>query len=397
MMPNDFQLSLIAAGAAAVAAVWIFNLLQERRHRKAAERIFQGEQADALLGAEAETPEPEPVAQESVEEDAPADRVEPVIGELSDDSQVSSFKDDPRPAPMVLEVDEVLAVSERPFSGPAVVDSNEPDDGLHDPVVDVGVSIRFDDPLPAVRLWQILHGLVGKVSKPLGLIARGIGGWQAVPPQDDGSYQEFRGLLQLADRQGPLTEAELDLYVTSLEQVVSERGGMLFHFPQADVIHHAQALDEFCASVDIQVAVHVVNNNGIPGSKLRGLLEATGFQWRPDGLFHQVDEAGQSRITVANFDGAALVKDDIAGMTLLGVTFGLDVPRVADGPRVFDQLLATARRLAEAVDGTLVNDQRQPLADPVLATIRVKIAETQQQMADNQLPAGGRRALRLFV
>ena len=47
MVINEFQTILIGAGASVVAVVWIYNLVQERKHRKAAEAIFQGTQRPA--------------------------------------------------------------------------------------------------------------------------------------------------------------------------------------------------------------------------------------------------------------------------------------------------------------------------------------------------------------
>lgn len=406
MMLTDFQLSLIAAGAAAVIGVWIFNLVQERRHRKAAERVFRASQPDVLLGDEAAQEAElalEPPVAETVEGNA-AERLEPVFGDLPVVDVAPDGGDMPRQEPAVLEVDEVLAVSEcrtpsaeRPSPIPTV-DSRHPDESLYDPVVEVGVAVVFDQPQPADRLWQALHGLAGRVSKRLRLIARGEQGWHEVAPLDSGHYVEIRALLQLADRQGALAEGELALFVETLEQAVADLSGHVSRPPLAEVHKHAQALDEFCASVDIQIAVHVVTRNGvdIAGSKLRGLLEAAGFQWRQDGMFHLADDQGHSLITLSNFGSAPFVLEEMRSLQTSGVTFWLDVPRVASGPVVFDQLLATARRLSVAVDGVLVDDQRQLLADNVLASIRGKIGEIQKRMAASELPAGGRRALRLF-
>lgn len=410
MMLTDFQLSLIAAGAAVVIGVWVFNLLQERRHRKAAERVFRGGQPDVLLGdAQAADAEPADAVQESVAPDAPDERLEPALGDLPDVEVVAveNVVEDaaPRLEPAVLEVDEVLAVSEsvasvRQAQEPVPVSADgEPDESLHDPVVEIGVNLDFAQPQPAERLWQALHSLSGRVSKRLRLIVRGDRGWHEVAPHESGSYAEARALLQLADRQGALAESELALFVETLEQAVRDLGGHAAKPPLAEVHKHAVALDEFCASVDVQIAVHVVNRNGagIAGSKLRGLLESAGFQWRPDGMFHLVDDHGRTLITLSNFDAAPFVLEEMRGMTTPGVTFWLDVPRVAAGPAVFDQLLAAARRLSVAVDGILVDDQRRLLADNVLTSIRGKIAEIQKRMAASELPAGGPRALRLFV
>ena len=67
------------------------------------------------------------------------------------------------------------------------------------------------------------------------------------------------------------------------------------------------------------------------------------------------------------------------------------------GGNAYDTMVATARQLAEALEGVLVDDQRKPLADNVLTGIRAKVIELQNIMAAHEIPAGGRRALRLFA
>jgi FtsZ-interacting cell division protein ZipA len=72
------------------------------------------------------------------------------------------------------------------------------------------------------------------------------------------------------------------------------------------------------------------------------------------------------------------------------------VPRVTDGVLAFDRMLATARQLATALGGVLVDAQRAPLADAMIAAIRAKTVELQQRMRDGGIVPGSTRALRLF-
>ena len=83
-------------------------------------------------------------------------------------------------------------------------------------------------------------------------------------------------------------------------------------------------------------------------------------------------------------------------MPATGVTLSIDVPRVGDGIAAFDRLLLFARQLAAAEDGVLVDDQRAPLGEAALRAIRAKIGEFQQKMAAQDIPSGGRRAMRLY-
>ena len=84
-------------------------------------------------------------------------------------------------------------------------------------------------------------------------------------------------------------------------------------------------------------------------------------------------------------------------MSSHGLTFLLDVPRVAHGERVLNQMIEQARRFAETLQGDLVDDNRRPLPEKALEPIRRQVVQFQTAMAAHQLPAGSPLALRLFA
>ena len=429
MVLSEFHLTLIAAGVAAVIVVWIYNLLQERKHRKVAEQVFRSSHPDVLLDQEGDGDAVADVAPSADEMDeriepqfdpvvAEDERIEPVIGgaELITEAPVA-----PAPARQipVIEAPELTEINEPDFAAvpplanaqpaqpaPAVrparqtlnVREGAPDDSLSDPVIEVGITVAFPQPRTLDKFWGPLLTLPARAATHLRCIGCQQGQWKEIVGQDDQVYEEVQLLLQLADRQGAITEAELVPFIQAVEAAAGLAGGTMAAPSVPEVLTHARSLDEFCASVDIQMAVHVVSRSGgeFAGSKLRALMEASGFKLRPDGLFHLADDAGNTLLSLSNFGAAPFVAEELRTLTTHGVTFWLDVPRVNRGPFVFDKLVTIARQLADAIDGVLVDDQRRPLADNVLASIRAKIDEIQQSMARYQLPAGGRRALRLF-
>jgi FtsZ-interacting cell division protein ZipA len=84
-------------------------------------------------------------------------------------------------------------------------------------------------------------------------------------------------------------------------------------------------------------------------------------------------------------------------LTTGGLTFLIDVPRVHGGERVYAMLLDQARRFAEALQGMLVDDNRQPLTDAQLEQIRREyVIKPQESMQAFGIPAGSPLALRLF-
>ena len=159
----------------------------------------------------------------------------------------------------------------------------------------------------------------------------------------------------------------------------------------------AAQLDEFCAGVDIQIGVNVISQGQVfPGTKLRALAESAGMGIDGEGAFARYDDDGKLLFVLTNQEANGFSADSMRTMTTHGVTFLLDVPRVANGDRVLTQMVELARRFADALHGALVDDNRRPLSESAIEPIRRQIVQYQTAMATRQLPAGGALAQRLF-
>ena len=80
-----------------------------------------------------------------------------------------------------------------------------------------------------------------------------------------------------------------------------------------------------------------------------------------------------------------------------GVVLLLDVPRVADPPRIFDQMRLVAKRLTQTLEATLVDDNRRRLDEASLGAIRSQVQAAAAALREAQIEPGGARALRLFA
>jgi FtsZ-interacting cell division protein ZipA len=85
--------------------------------------------------------------------------------------------------------------------------------------------------------------------------------------------------------------------------------------------------------------------------------------------------AGGELFSVANLGAERFDAETLKSLATNGLTLSLDVPRVADGA-AFDRMLGTARQLAAALGGVLVDAQRAALADAMIAAIRAKTGGT---------------------
>lgn len=350
---NELQIALIALGAAAVAGVWVYNKWQERNHRKLAERVFRGQQPDVLLGGEG-----------------------------------TAAADDERREP-------VMAPAAEAKAGPPAPPAEWVDD-----LADCAIRIEFVEPVPAPGLWAAQSSWAVHLTKTLSWLGfDGPGNqWRKLGAHDAGRYAVVCAVLQLADRQGAVSDNELSVFLDGVRQLAQQFSGLAEAPPRDQVLIHARALDEFCAGVDVQLGVNIIDagDDVFVGTKLRGLAEAAGLALADDGLFHAVDDKGIDLFTLGNLGLELFEVESIKSLATRGVTLSLDVPRVADGAAVFDRLVAVAGQLADGLGGDLVDGQGNPLSEAMLAGIRAKIGELQQKMAAHQIPAGSARAQRLF-
>lgn len=378
MALSELHLALIGAGVAAVAMVWAYNVWQDRKHRKTAERIF---------GGETTAEDPTPVAGPAKE--IVAERQEPTLAVDAPEVPPPAVTDETA-AP----TEEISAVAPQPV---VAVAGTIPMDEIAD------CTLRFsaENPIAAVSVNDIQRRWSGGAGKPVAWMVRAgaSGDWQRIAEDDQGSYREWAVSLQLVDRRGPVSAAELEAFCSGVEALAQQVGAALEALPELEeVVAHAGALDQFCAGVDIQFVLHVVDSAGgtFTGTKLRGLAEAAGLALEGDGLFRARDAAGGEEFSLGTLGAERFDADSLRSMTTHGLTFSIDVPRVSEGRAAFERMLGAARQIAGALGGVLVDAQRAPLSDVMITAISAKTVELQQRMRDGGIDPGSPRALRLF-
>ena len=162
----------------------------------------------------------------------------------------------------------------------------------------------------------------------------------------------------------------------------------------------AEALDRLCADVDVQIGLTLLKTDGtsIPGTKLRGMAEAAGFRLA-SGRTLRMAARGLRATCITRCRTCATSPSRwirCAASATNGVVFVLDVPRVADPARVFDQMKLAAKRLAQTLGAELVDDNRRPLDDAALAAIRKQVDGAAAALSDSGIEPGSPRALALF-
>lgn len=362
---SDLQISLLVIGAAVICGVYLFNWQQERKFRRRLTEVFEREHDDILLasGRDAEG------------------RAEPQL------------EREPNIPPTVAIDTKASRTGASPLRPMAPL---EPD---IDDAIDCVAALDSDAPIPETTIGELLAKIAacGKPCHAAGLNAE-TGEWEDLARAAGGRYTALRLALQLVNRAGPVSSAQIAMFCDAVRGC-AEKTGAVASCPDAHAaLQAARDLDALCAEVDIAIGVNVVATGGssFAGAKIRAVAEVSGFKLEPDGVFRWRNDQRQTLFTLDNHEPAPFLPEQITSLSTSGITLLLDVPRVGDGLNVLDRMLDIGRDLAHALGGSLVDDNRVPLNEAGIARIKQQLDRIYATMRAHGVEAGSARALRLF-
>ncbi len=132
------------------------------------------------------------------------------------------------------------------------------------------------------------------------------------------------------------------------------------------------------------LALHVMPRTGMPfaGAKAQDAFEACNLRFGRYQVYHRLDApGGNSVFSVANvlepgsFDPDALDATELPGLTLFMV-----LPGPRGGVASYADMLATARQLAQALDGEVLDQDRSTLTRQTARHIRERIITFETQL-----------------
>ncbi|MBP7453138.1 MAG: cell division protein FtsZ [Ottowia sp.] len=223
------------------------------------------------------------------------------------------------------------------------------------------------------------------------------GDWE--PPAASKRYTALRAGVQLANRTGALNDIEYSDFVVKTERLADTLGGAAELPDMLPEVARARELDQFASQHDAQLGF---------------TLRARGAAWSP-GFVHQQaarlgfvagalpgrmvlasSEPGLPPVLDLSFDAQAALAEDPAHSAITEVTLNLDVPQVHREEQPFDRLRDAAFALAEAMDGVITDDARQPLRPEMIETIGADLTRLYDTLDAHDLAAGSAQARRLF-
>lgn len=416
---SSLQIGLIVAGIVLVVGVIVYNVWQERRltrrvaqARPSADRsdasvpARAGERVEPTLGAQrastapASAPEGAPAFRSGTARDStfepPLDVIAPPTSfEIPDD--VPTETSGATVATNVAPPDASLRVASAQTAGHgrAAAPKMAP---APDHEIECLIPLQPTAPVAAGALAAGLHARIGK---PLRWFGRpdARSDWERLASDTPGRFSDIVACMLLADRNGSASRAQLDTYARVVGDVATT---LQAPFTPPDIEHElarAESLDRLCAELDVQIGltVQIPEPASIAGTRLRGVAEASGFRLSPAGRFELVqEETGAVLYTLQNLRPDPFSADMLRLTATNGVVFLLDVARLADPVRVFDQMKLAARRMAVTLGAELVDDKRRPLDDAALVSIREQVGAAADALRTVHIEPGSARAMALF-
>ncbi|MBU2640762.1 MAG: cell division protein ZipA C-terminal FtsZ-binding domain-containing protein [Gammaproteobacteria bacterium] len=394
---SDLQISLLVIGAVIVVLVLVFNWFQERRFRNQADAAFQAPVADVLMQREAASAardmhnRVEPAfdaaaVNEPAQAHAPDMRidVEPAQAGASPAVAYDQAARTVRPA---------VAVSGQPASPPVAAPA-----APYDELIEYRIRLGSDGvQANALADTFTTTRTLGKAVRWMGLPV-GAAQWEEVQPWRDVHYQQLVITMQLADRNGAVLEEQLTSLCELMQAMAQVHGLRVACDDVVEALERAQAIDRFCVDVDVLIGLNVVarGEGTVNLTRIVHEAESGGMVLGMDGVFQLLDSRSEQLYALCNHDAEPFTNEVVEGQTSQGVTLQFDVPRVPDGLKVFDGMVAFGRKLANEVGGILVDDNLRPLTDTGIEKIRTQLMQIYERMEARGVPSGSRRALRLF-
>jgi len=266
-----------------------------------------------------------------------------------------------------------------------------------DPEIECIVALQPPKPVAAGALAAGLHARLGRPLRWFGRRGPGLP-WQLLKSDTKGEFSEVVACMLLADRAGAASRPLLDAYFRMVADIASGLQSESLAPDAASEAARAEALDRICADLDVQIGLTLLKPEGtIAGTRLRGVAEASGFRLADGGRFDWIsEETGAVLYSLQNYRSEPFSADILRTTTTPGAVFVLDVPRVAEPVRVYDQMKLLAKRIAQSLDSILVDDNRRPLDDAALNAIREQVRLTAAALNDARIEPGSVRALALF-
>jgi len=394
--------AVLVLAAIVLQAWWLTRKMLPKKHEAPAPVQRLGPDVDPLAAAVSER------LGETVSA-APGDRIDPYFGELP--ATVAAIdrvlEAAPERAPGEDSADVVAGAQAAGL--PAMAPHGpQPDHRLPvltrriaaiDPLIDAIATLTLDAPISGDMAAQHLPPSRRAGSKPMTIegLSADSGEWES--PRAGTRYGEFQAAVQMANRQGALNEIEFSEFVQKI-QAFADGIGALADFPDMlDAVARGRELDHFASQHDAQLTAKLrANTVAWSVGYVQQCAARHGFVKGTTAGRLVLPGKGEVAMPVLtiSFDPQAALAEDPAQAALRAITMTLDVAQTPEGEEPFAQWQEIARKLAEDLDASLVDDQGAPITLHAFAQISTELERLYRALEGHGLPAGSACAQRLF-
>lgn len=268
-----------------------------------------------------------------------------------------------------------------------------------DALIDVMAPIELESPVSGDAALAVAPTTARVGSKFFAIEGLDMQSGEWMPLRLGQRYSAFQAGMQLANRTGALNEIEYSEFVMKAQSFADALNAQVEFADMLEVVARARELDQFASSHDAQLSF---------------TLRATQAAWSPGYVQQNASRIGfvpgvipgrmvlpapiigLAPIVVLSFDPQAAMAEDPAQSAVREINLSLDVPHVSRTEEPFARLCHAARELAKAMDGTITDDNGQPLADAALRAIDTDLRTLYNTLDARDLSAGSPQARRLF-
>lgn len=425
---SDLQVALIILGGFIIAAVVVYNWMQERKLRHEVNNEFIVPQKDVLaddfhIDADAYIVDKElaevtekfnaehPIAPESLIAPTIADPVAKDFNHDASTEVIEAQEISARESKQVAKAEYTTQSANLESSPPAPITS-EPiiKAALHEQIlhaqvhlpevthtqIDLSAIFYLNKNVSAIDLTSLSASLAG-IQQPIML--HGLDNkdkWHLLNENTSTTFKQVACSVQLADRGGPIAKNLLNKFQFAVEDAGLELNAHVEWQGSGDALQRAIELDQFCIEVDQMISVHLTQSETpVHSTKFKGLAEASGMTLKPDGKFYFYSNETPI-FTVIDTDNVPFTAESLRNNVLKGVTFQLEIPKVTNCEQVFNQMIAIAQKMATSLNASLVDDNQKPLGDLQIEKIRQQLKVIHATMVARGIMPGSPSSMRLF-
>lgn len=270
---------------------------------------------------------------------------------------------------------------------------------LLDPLIDVIAPITLETPTSGDAILQALPATRRVGSKPFAIegFNEQTQAWEMPLPGQ--RYDVLQAGVQLANRTGALNEIEYSEFVVKTQAFADALGGAP-EFPEMrDEVARARELDSFASAHDAQLSMNLrARNTAWSPGYVQQNAARLGFVAGalPGRMVLPASTPGQPPVLGLVYDSLAALAEDPAQSAIREVCLSLEVTHVDRAEQPFVRMRDAVQRLAETMDGVVIDDKGQPLTAQALDLIGAELEKLYDTLDARELSAGSVLARRLF-